>query len=278
MTGINKMSQRKHYRAADHTFVVCAYGESRYIEECIRSLLNQSLKTNIIMTTSTPNEYLKAISKKYGIELIVNKELQGNSNIASDWNFAVSCAKTPLVTIAHQDDVYKREYTRKIIASANKAKKPLIIFTDYGELREGKEVTNNKLLNIKRIMLLPLRLRIFWPSVFVRRRILSIGSPICCPSVTYVPENLPSELFIPGYLGGIDWQAWERYSRLKGDFVFANEILMLHRIHIESATTSIIQGHQRSQEDYDMFCKFWPKWFARIIAHYYRKGESQNEL
>ncbi|SFP37679.1 Glycosyltransferase involved in cell wall bisynthesis [Butyrivibrio proteoclasticus] len=274
----NKTSKKQYYKASDHTFVICAYGESRYIEECIKSLQSQSLKSNICMTTSTPNEFLKAISKKYGIELVVNKELEGNSNIASDWNFAVSCAKTPLVTIAHQDDVYKENYTLKILENANKARKPLIIFTDYGELRDGIEVVDNKLLNIKRIMLFPLRAKVLWHSIFVRRRILSIGSPICCPSVTYVPANLPKELFIPGYLGGIDWQAWERFSRLKGDFVFINEILMLHRIHVESATTSIIKGHQRSEEDYDMFCKFWPKWFARIIAHYYRKGESQNEL
>ena len=102
--------------------------------------------------------------------------------------------------------------------------------------------------------------------------------PICCPSVTYGPENLTDPLFVPGFKGGIDWQAWEQYSRLDGQFVFVNKILMLHRIHEESETTAIIQGHQRSDEDYEMFCMFWPKWIARIIAHFYRKGELQNDL
>ena len=41
---------------AKHTFVICAYKESEYLEECVKSLLNQSVKSNILMTTSTDNE------------------------------------------------------------------------------------------------------------------------------------------------------------------------------------------------------------------------------
>ena len=37
----------------NHTFVICAYKESKYLEECIKSLINQTVKSNIIMTTST---------------------------------------------------------------------------------------------------------------------------------------------------------------------------------------------------------------------------------
>ncbi len=272
------MSVRKQFAPSEHTFAVCAYGESPYLEECIQSLKGQTTRTNIIMTTSTPSGFLSDISEKYNIPLIVNEKKAGNSDIATDWNFAISCAKTPLVTIAHQDDIYKPDFAYKTLENINKTKHPLIAFTDYGEMRGSEEVTDNKLLNIKRIMLLPLRIRSLWKSRFVRRRILSFGSPICCPSVTFVPANLPQKLFISGYLGGIDWQSWERFSRLKGEFVFVNEILMLHRIHPDSATTSIIAGHQRSEEDFEMFCRFWPRWIARIIAHYYRNGEKQNTL
>ncbi len=272
------MSERRQFKPSDHTFVVCAYGESPYLEVCIQSLKAQKIRTNIIMTTSTPSAFFSDLAEKYNIPLIINEKKIGKSDIATDWNFAISCAKTPLVTIAHQDDIYKPDFISRTIESLNGTKRPLIAFTDYGEMRGSQEVIYNKLLNIKRIMLLPLRLKALWPSRFVRRRILSFGSPICCPSVTFVPANLPEKLFIPGYLGGIDWQAWERFSRLKGEYVFVNEVLMLHRIHPDSATTSIIEGHQRSEEDFEMFCRFWPKWIAGIIAHYYRKGEKQNEL
>ena len=43
----------------DHTFVICAYKESKYLEELIKSLKAQTVKSNVIMSTSTPNEYIK---------------------------------------------------------------------------------------------------------------------------------------------------------------------------------------------------------------------------
>ena len=42
----------------EHTFAICAYKESVYLETCIRSLKEQTIESNIIMVTSTPNEYL----------------------------------------------------------------------------------------------------------------------------------------------------------------------------------------------------------------------------
>ena len=53
----------------NHTFVICAYKESKYLEECVKSLQNQTVKSNIKMVTSTPNEYIKGIAEKQNIEL-----------------------------------------------------------------------------------------------------------------------------------------------------------------------------------------------------------------
>ena len=51
----------------DHTFAICAYKESPYLEECILSLKNQTVKSNIIMATSTPNEWIQGLAEKYEI-------------------------------------------------------------------------------------------------------------------------------------------------------------------------------------------------------------------
>ena len=48
----------------EHTFAVCAYKESPYLEECIESLKGQSVRSNILIATSTPNEYIKNIAEK----------------------------------------------------------------------------------------------------------------------------------------------------------------------------------------------------------------------
>ncbi len=264
-----------NFKEADYSFVICAYKESSYLEECICSLKKQTMPVDIILVTSTPNKHIEALVEKYNLDYYINT---GKSGIAEDWNFGYRKAKGKVVTIAHQDDIYEPEFALKTLENINKHTRPLIAFTDYGELRNGERVTRNRLLTIKRIMLFPLRNRGLQRSKFVRRRILSFGSPICCPSVTFVKENLPEEVFTPKYRSDVDWQAWERLSRLKGAFVYCKDILMLHRIHVESATTAIIADNDRTKEDYEMFCSFWPKWIAKVLEHFYSKGEKSNEI
>ena len=47
-----------------HMFVVCAYKESPYLESCIKSVLNQSVKTKVAISTGTPNDYIRKIAEK----------------------------------------------------------------------------------------------------------------------------------------------------------------------------------------------------------------------
>lgn len=264
-----------HDNKSEYVFVICAYGESPYLEECILSLLKQTIPTGIIVATSTPNEHIEMLAAKYHLQVYVNT---GQSGIAEDWNFGYQKADGKIVTLAHQDDVYEPSFAQKNRDKLKRAKHPLISFSDYGEIRDGMRVTNNRLLNIKRIMLFPLRFSPLQRVRFVRRLILSFGTAICCPSVTYVKENLPDVIFEPGYKGSLDWQAWEKLSRLKGSFIYCKDILMFHRIHSESATTINIAGNDRSQEDYEMFCKFWPKKIAGLIEYFYRKSEKSNKI
>ena len=113
----------KQYKAEDHTFVICAYKESPYLEDCIRSVLHQNVRGKICLTTSTPNQYIAALAQKYQIPVFANPVSEG---IAADWNFAVASAKTRLVTLAHQDDLYEPSYTEKIIQVANICQDPII--------------------------------------------------------------------------------------------------------------------------------------------------------
>lgn len=258
-----------------HTFVVCAYKESEYLEECIQSLLAQTVKSEILIATSTPNSYISGIAEKYGLPLYVN---EGLSSIAYDWNFAYSKAKTPYITIAHQDDVYLPKYTETALKAFSETKHPLIFFSDYCELRNGETVSNNKLLRIKRLLLLPMRVKAFRNSKFVRRRCLSLGDPIGCPAVSFAKDNLPNPVFRHGFRSDLDWEAWEMLSKLKGAFLYTRETLVLHRVHEGSETSAVIRENVRTHEDYEMFCKFWPKWMAKMINRFYAKGENSNQL
>lgn len=258
-----------------HIFAICAYKESPYLEECIVSLKNQTVETNVILATSTPNDYITNLCKKYNISMFVNR---GEAGITQDWNFAYKRADAEYVTIAHQDDVYHKKYVEILLKEMEKAKKPIIFFTDYCEIREGKTVHDNRLLKIKRIMLFPLRFKIMQRSRFIRRRILSLGSSICCPSVTFAKKNCPEEIFQHGFRASEDWQAWERLSRLKGSFVYSTMPLTYHRIHEESETSKILADNARMKEDFIMFRKFWPVPVARILTKFYSSSEKSNDL
>ena len=258
----------------NHTFVICAYKESEYLEDCILSLRNQTVSSSIIMETSTPNDFISELAEKYGIPLYVNP----HGGITQDWNFGLSHVKTKFATVAHQDDVYEPEYTANIMAKFEKSKNPLIAFSEYYELRDGEKVHDTTNLKIKRFMLCPLKISFFKGSRFVRRRILSLGDPICCPAVSFNLDMIQRPIFRDGFRSCEDWEAWEIISRLKGDFLYIATPLMSHRIHEESATTAIIQDNARVEENYVMFCKFWPRPIAKLINTFYTKSEDSNTL
>lgn len=261
------------YLCTDHTFAVCAYKESEFLEDLLYSLLRQTVKTNIIIATSTPNDYIYTMAEKYNLPVFVN---EGQKGIGPDWYFAASCAKTPLVTIAHQDDLYEPAYAEKMIQAFNRAKKPIIAFSHYAELRNGEKVYQNRLLTIKKYLLIPMKLS--QNSILLRRTSLSLGNAICCPSVTYVRDILMEHPFDTSFSCSLDWKQWETLSRRKGAFIYVDEPLMCHRIHAESATSALIQDSRRAQEDYRMFCCFWPKPIAKLLAKMYSCGEKSNKL
>lgn len=258
----------------DHTFVICAYGECKYLEQCAESAVDQELQTNIIMITSTPNEHIQSVAGKYDIPLYIN---EGPKGITQDWNYALSIVKTRYATIAHQDDIYAPNYTKEMYEKMQTSKKPIIGFSDYTELHDEEEVDYSQLIKIKKRLLLPLRLPVLQRSRFVRRRILSLGCAICCPSVTYCLDNVEQPVFNNHFTCCEDWEAWEKLSRLKGTFIYVPKPLMKHRIHDGSVTTQTVMDQGRSAEDYEMYRKFWPTWIARILEKRYVKAEELNK-
>lgn len=253
-----------------HTFVVSAYEESKFLEESIKSLAGQTVKSKIIITTSTPNTLIGSIAKKYNIPVIVNPARK--SNIGKDFNFALSQGDTPLVTIAHQDDKYEPDYTEKIISAYKRNDDAIIFFTDYYEIVDGKRIAKSKLLRVKRILLTPIKINN--STRFFKRLILSFGNPILCPSVTFNTKKITEPPFDVNFKSNVDWYAWERLSRQKGKFIYIPQKLSYHRIHSGQETAKTIENSVRIKEDYEMFKKFWPSWIAKIICKFYKKSES----
>lgn len=258
-----------------HTFVVLAYKESQFLEDCIKSVMNQTVKTNVVIATSTPNDFIDGMAKKYNLDVFINSERKG---IGYDFDFARNVSTTNLVTIAHQDDIYDPTYAEEVINAYNKQPKSLIIFPDYYEIKNEKKVYKNTNLKIKRILLFPLKFHFCSNLKFFKRNSLRFGCAICCPSVTFVSNNCPKEVFSTDLKCNIDWYAWEKLSKEKGYFYFINKHLMGHRIYSESTTSEVLKDNGRTLEDYKMFRKFWPKFIAKILTRLYKNSEKSNEL
>lgn len=256
-----------------HTFVLCAYGESPYLESCVDTLLNQTVHSRILICTSTPNALINGIAERYGLPLLVN---MGERGITGDWNFAFSQADTPYVTIAHQDDLYEPTYTETVLKRAERNRRPILIFTEYFEIRGGERVYKNGLLRIKRLMNLGYR---FFPnSRGARLRVLSFGNSICCPAVTYAADACRGFRFDGNFKFACDWDAWDRLARQKGAFLYVRKPLVGHRIHEDSETTKQTATEGRAREEYTMFRRYWGERMARRLAKFYAKGADSNQL
>ena len=260
-------------RESQHTFVVCAYGESPYLKECVQSLMAQTVKSQILIATSTPNDLIQGVANEFSLPVYVN---EGEKGITGDWNFAMSCADTKYVTIAHQDDLYESTYLEKILSKAEKSKRPIVIFSEYYEIRNGERVEKNRLLQIKKMM--NFGFRVSSKSKWMRLRVLSLGNSICCPSVTFCADACKGFLFDAQFRFACDWDAWDRLAREQGAFLYIPERLMGHRIHEDSETTKQTAGSRRSEEEYTMFCRYWPKWIARKLSGFYANGAKSNQL
>ena len=113
----------------NHTWVICAYGESDYLEACIQSLKNQTLQSQIICYSSTPLDSIKELCQRYAIPFYTKQ----GGGIGKDWNNAISFVETKYATIAHQDDYYEPRYVEKVLAKMEKTSDVLIGYSDYFE-------------------------------------------------------------------------------------------------------------------------------------------------
>lgn len=251
-----------------HSFVLCAYKESEYLESCVKSLLNQTVKSEIIMCTSTPNEHIRMVSQKYGLELRIR---DGKSDIQDDWNFAVNQAATPWVTVAHQDDLYEKNYVEALLEKLDRYDDGIMFFSDYRPLH-GTSVKPDLNSTIKKILRVPMNLKLLSNKRFFKKLILAFGNSINCPSVAYNIEKIDGDVFTSKLKFGLDWETFYKFAESEGRFLYYNKPLTYYRIHDEATSKEFIVNNKRVEEDIYMFNKFWPESVTKIIMRFYKKA------
>ena len=257
-------------KEVNHTWVICAYGESEYLENCIKSLKNQNLQSKIILYTSTPLSSIQQLCESYQIPFYTKE----GGGIGKDWNTALSFVETKYATIAHQDDYYEPCYLEATIKQLEIYPSSLIAYSNYFEEKDGQVIPHTANLKIKSLMLETLNLFPSWK--FWRNRVLGFGNPISCPAVTYNLSLLKGFKFSEDMRVSLDWFAWYEISKYKGRFTYVPGNLMCHRIHSESETTKTIADQTRTKEDLVMYQLFWPKWLANLLNRFYVKSQETN--
>jgi glycosyltransferase involved in cell wall biosynthesis len=252
---------------ADHTFAVPAYGESPYLEACLRSLTTQTVRSRVIVTTSTPSPFLSAVAARFGCPLVVNERRAG---IASDWSFAYRNAGTRYVTLAHQDDLYAPDYACRCLAAAARYPDALMVFTDASELVGEYEYRRSRTLSVKRsIVRFVYAGREAIGSRRQKARLLAFGNSVSCPTVCYHRERMGEFRFTEGLAYNLDWDAWQRLAARDGSFVYVRQALVAHRIHAGATLVKGTVDESRKAEDVMMFRRFWPKPVASLLMGLY---------
>lgn len=255
--------------------IVPAFRDSPYLAECLQSLAAQTYPAaRVLVVTSTPSTFIDEVAKRFGVEVRVSPRPSG---IASDWNFALECGTAPYLTICHQDDIYRADYCERMIGAIRRCDDALIAISDNTEhTAKGPRSTRRNLL-VKRLLLAlafgHTRTR---NAVSIRRRLLSFGNPVCCPSVMFCRRSLVDFRFHGDFRSNLDWDAWDRICRMPGTVAYVREPLVSHRVHRDSETTAAIATTHRYQEDRVMFARFWPDVVCRLLMLVYRGSYLDN--
>lgn len=268
-----------------HAFVICAFGKSPYLENCIRSLLRQTAPSEIYIATSTPSEHIWRLARKYGLPLWVR---QGESGIREDWLFAwrEGGKRKRLITIAHQDDCYCRDYAKTVLAMYERYPDMTLFCSDYVTLKtresrmadgtyypvQTRICAGDLVRLVKKLLRLPLRFRFYANRTWVKKSALIFGNSICCPSCTYNYSLIGDHMFDSGYSFALDWENLLSLAERPGRFVCVEEPLIAYRVHSGAATKKCIEDHRREADEASMFRKLWPDWMASLLMRFYKQS------
>jgi len=253
-----------------HTFVVPTFGHPAFLVQCLESLRRQTVPSPILVTTSTPNDHVRAVAAAHHVPVVVNPVSAG---IAADWNFALAQSPTPWVTLAHQDDTYAPTYVERCLTAGSAARNPLLVFSSASERREetGQDVEN---VRMKRLICDAVFLGS--PAIAARwrkRLLLAFADPIPCPTVMLYREAAREFAFASGWKTGLDWVAWLDLAKRDGSFVYVREPLVQRRVHAGCATQVDLQA--RGEEDMRILRSQWPAPVAALIGRLYERSRRQ---
>jgi glycosyltransferase involved in cell wall biosynthesis len=243
------------------------YNGERFLERTLRSLLEQSVPPDeiICLDDGSTDRSASIVTgfESSSVRFIRNPQRLG---LAGNWNRALELAENfDFLTIAHQDDIYERNYLEKVTGALSTHPSAFIAHTKATVIDETDRVVTLSATRYKDK---------FWSgeplvarSVDEELRLLIRGDYIFCPSVTFRTSTLESiGTFDERFEFVPDWDFWLR-GLLEGfSIVGVNERLIRYRSHPQSATKLAEKTLRRYREEID------------IVEHYARIASSRGML
>ena len=95
--------------------VIPTYNGEQFIEDSIRSVLNQTRQADeIIISDDNSSDRTIDICKKYSKKLKIFQNPEGPSGFVNGWNNAISLASSEFISILHQDDLLAPTFFEEI--------------------------------------------------------------------------------------------------------------------------------------------------------------------
>ena len=234
----------------------------------------KAIRDVLVDAEATPSPFLGAMAEKYDLPYYIR---EGKSNIRDDWNYAYSMADAEFVTIAHQDDMYCKNYGEELLKAAEKYPDMTVFTSDYAIVKNKKVITGDKMLWVKRLLRLPLRFHILCGLKWIKIMPLVLGNPICCPATTYSKKRLGEPFVQSEYQFALDWDHMVQLAGEKGRFICVEKPLIYYRVHEGATTNACIKDNRRAREEAEMFARFWPKAVVKLIMKGYSSAYKEYE-
>lgn len=210
----------------EYSVALCTYNGEKYIEEQLRSILEQSIvPREIIISDDGSTDDTLLIADHLLKESGINYKIVSNQNshgVANNFLYAISLCNSDIVFTSDQDDVWVKEKAKIILDIFNTNKKALLVFSD-GELVNK----NLKPLNCNMWKSVDLTAKMVkegeWFSYLLNRCLVTGAAMAFRRILINDNEIIPSSWLHDG------WLAWKAVAR--DGLVACPEKLILYRQH-----------------------------------------------
>ncbi len=231
------------------TIVVPMYNGARFLAAALRSLLEQTFADYAILCVddASTDDSVAVAGSFSGDRLHVLRN-ERRLGLAGNWNRAFALATTPYLVIAHQDDVYDRQYLSAVLALLVSHPQAFIAHTGARYVDDSGTAIDSAAASYKQS---------FWPRdepyerpAAEELRILQRGNYLACPSVIYRMSAVQRLGPFNEELQFVtDWEYWIRGLSAGFTIAGSREQLVSLRRHTASATAEAESSLRRYDEE-----------------------------